>query len=65
MIRSTKDIAKARKNAIKAKREVLWLDDQGYWHAATNRANTPHYAIKTEDISVRAQRSSVEATQRA
>lgn len=50
MARLFKDKAKIRQRAIKEGRKVLWLDDKGYWHAATDRANTPHYAVETEDV---------------
>lgn len=47
-LRSSKD--KALAFAKKDNRKVLWKDKDGNWHAATNRANTPHYAIETEDV---------------
>jgi len=50
MMKSTKDKDKVRKWAIKENRKVLWKDEKGFWHAATNRFNTPHYAVETEDI---------------
>lgn len=50
MKRSTKDKEKVRKWAIKEGRKVLWKDDKGFWHAATNRQNTPLWASETEDI---------------
>ena len=31
-------------------RKVLWKDEEGYWHAATDRANTPSWAKETEDV---------------
>lgn len=48
--RSSKDKEKVRKAAIKAGRKVLWQDDKGIWHAATDRMNTPHHAIATEEL---------------
>lgn len=42
--------AKVRAKAIAAGRKVLWKDHQGHWHAATDRANTPLWAVETEDI---------------
>lgn len=50
MPRSTKDKAKALKYAKQSGRKVLWLDDAGNWHASTDRANTPHHAVQTEDV---------------
>lgn len=47
---SSKDKAQVRKWAIKEGHKVLWLDQKGYWHAATNRDNTPAWAVKTEDM---------------
>lgn len=48
--RLTKDKARARATAIKYGRKVIWLDDKGFWHCATNRANTPSYAVESEDV---------------
>jgi len=48
--RSSKDKESVRKAAIKYGRKVLWLDEEGKWHAATDRRNTPKFAIKTEDL---------------
>ena len=31
-------------------RKVLWKDEEGYWHAAMDRANTPGFAVETEDV---------------
>lgn len=50
MPRPTQDKIKALKYARRAGRKVLWLDERGYWHASTDRANTPHHAVKTEDV---------------
>lgn len=50
MPRQTKDKSKALAAAKKTGRKVLWLDERGYWHASTNRDNTPHYAVQTEDV---------------
>lgn len=50
MIRNTKDKSKALLAARRVGRKVLWLDKFGYWHAATDRQNTPHYAVQTEDV---------------
>jgi len=41
---------KAKKWAIKEGRKVLWKDDKGGWHAATDRRNTPRWAIETEEV---------------
>lgn len=46
---STKDKEKVRKWAKAQGRKVLWKDARGYWHAATNRDNTPGFAVETED----------------
>ena len=50
MPRPSKDKAKVRKAAIATGRKVLWKDEDGVWHAATDRQNTPYYAIETEDV---------------
>lgn len=50
MPHSSKDKARVRKAVQKTGRKVLWLDDKGFWHAATDRANTPHHAVETEDL---------------
>lgn len=47
---ATKDKAKAKANAIKDGRKVLWLDREGKWHSSTDRANTPGWALETEDV---------------
>ncbi len=41
---------KARKKAVKEGRKVLWKDERGSWQRATNRQNTPLWAVETEDI---------------
>lgn len=48
--RRTKDKEKVRKWALSVGRKVLWLDRDGYWHAATDRRSTPGYAVETEDL---------------
>lgn len=48
--RSTRNKEQARRWATKAGRKVLWKDDRGFWHAATDRRNTPYYATETEEI---------------
>lgn len=45
-----KDKAKAIKKCREMGRKVIWSNDKGIWHCATNRANTPHYAVETMDI---------------
>jgi hypothetical protein len=41
---------KAIRKAKREGRKVLWKDDKGEWHAATDRFNTPHWATETEDV---------------
>lgn len=41
-----KAIAKCRK----MRRKVIWKDEDGVWHCATDRRNTPHDAIESEDV---------------
>lgn len=48
--RPSKNKASVLKAAKSCGRRVLWKDEKGKWHAATNRANTPRHAIETEDI---------------
>jgi hypothetical protein len=50
MPRPSKDKKKMREAAIKTGRKVLWKDGQGVWHAATDRDNTPYWAVETEDV---------------
>lgn len=50
MPRPTKDKEKARKAAKANGRTVLWQDNDGLWHAATDRYNTPNWATATEDV---------------
>ena len=45
-----KDKVSALKYAKQHNRKVLWKDDKGNWHAATNRDNTPRWAVEVEDI---------------
>lgn len=40
----------ARRFAIRDGRKVLWKDEHESWHAATDRRNTPSYAVETEDL---------------
>lgn len=49
-IRVGRDKSRVLKWALETGRKVLWRDDQGFWHAATDRNNTPHYAVETEDV---------------
>jgi len=49
--RSTKDKEVIRKWAVKEGRKVLWKDLKGHWHAATDRENTPRWAVETEDLA--------------
>ena len=49
-MRASKDKEKAHKAAKKEGRTVLWKDKEGYWHAATDRNNTPGWAVETEDV---------------
>lgn len=48
---SSPDKAKVRAWALREGRKVLWKDEDGKWRAATDRNNTPHFAIETEDIN--------------
>jgi hypothetical protein len=51
MLRPTKDKAKALKHARLHERKVLWKDNEGLWHSATDRHNTPGWATETEDVT--------------
>lgn len=53
MRKLTKDKAKCEKFARIDGRRVLWKDKDGYWHAATDRNNTPDFAVETEDLEDR------------
>lgn len=48
--RPTQFKEKARARAKALGRKVLWLDKYGLWHTATDRFNTPHWAVETEDV---------------
>lgn len=48
--RVSKDKEKVKRAAIAAGRHVLWKSSEGLWHAATDRNNTPHDAVETEDV---------------
>lgn len=51
MPRPNKDKEKVRKAAKVSGRTVLWMDEKGLWHAATDRYNTPLWAVETEEAS--------------
>lgn len=48
--RKRRDKEPVRRWALREGRKVLWKDEEGNWHAATNRANTPEWATETEDL---------------
>lgn len=47
---TSKDKEKVRKWAKKEKRQFLWKDNFGVWHASTNKQNTPTNAAEIEEI---------------
>jgi len=50
LARPSKDKEKIRKWAKSVDRKVLWKDERGFWYAATDRRNTPRWAVETEDL---------------
>lgn len=46
----SKDKSKVLAWAKKENRKVLWLDEKGQWHAATDLNNTPFYSVKAENL---------------